>query len=45
MKTHQKVDYKPVVREMVIPFIGGGNSGSRLRGDRDISHEEAETRL
>ena len=28
--------------ELVIPFTGGGNGGSRIRGDRDIRHEEAE---
>ena len=28
--------------ELVIPLIGGGNGGSRLRGDWDIHHEDAE---
>ena len=28
-------------RDLGIPIIGGGNGGSRLRGDRDIIHEEA----
>ena len=27
---------------MVVPIIGGSNGGSRLRGDQDIRHEEAE---
>ena len=28
--------------ELGIPLVGGGNGGSRIQGDRDISHEEAE---
>ena len=30
------------VWELVIPLIGGGNGGSRLQGDWDIRHKEAE---
>ena len=28
--------------ELVIPLIGGGNGGIRLRGNQDIRHEEEE---
>ena len=28
--------------ELILPAIGGGNGGSRPRGDQEICHEEAE---
>ena len=39
---HQEAAEETGGWELVIPPIGGGNGGSRLQGDPDIRHEEAE---
>ena len=42
MRAHREVDDDTGEWELVITLIGVGHGGSRLQGDWDICHEEAE---